>query len=71
MLCTMLVDVDHLFSVPIFEASRNSIGNHFLHSYPMIALYFVGILFLKKNYRIIATGLFFHMLTDFQDFYLW
>ena len=67
----MLVDIDHLFSTPIFAEGRNSIGFHFLHTYPMIAIYFLGVLFLKGNYRIIAVGLLFHMFTDFQDFYLW
>ena len=71
MLCTMLVDVDHLFATPIFDENRNSIGFHFLHTYPMIALYFLGTVFLKGNYRIIAVGLLFHMITDLQDFYFW
>ncbi|MFC6266794.1 DUF6122 family protein [Frigoriflavimonas asaccharolytica] len=71
MLCTMLVDVDHLFSTPIFDATRNSIGFHLFHSYPAIAIYVLGAIFLKGNYRIIAVGLLFHMFTDFQDFYFW
>lgn len=71
MLATMLVDVDHIFANPIFEPGRNSIGYHPLHTYPMIALYFLGTIFLKGNYRIIAVGLLFHMFTDFQDYYLW
>lgn len=71
MLTTMLVDLDHIFANPIFDPNRNSIGYHPLHTYPMIALYFLGTLFLKRNYRIIAIGLLFHMFTDFQDFYFW
>lgn len=71
MLATMLVDVDHVFANPIFDPNRSSVGFHPLHSYPMVGLYLLGTIFLKGNYRIIAIGLLFHMITDFQDFYLW
>lgn len=71
MLATMLVDVDHVFANPIFDPNRCGVGFHPLHTYPMIALYFLGVIFLKGNYKIIAVGLLFHMFTDFQDFYLW
>ena len=71
MLATMLVDVDHLLATPIFQEGRSSIGFHPLHTYPMIFLYFLGVLFLRGNYKIIAIGLLFHMFTDFQDFYFW
>lgn len=71
MLATMVVDVDHIFANPIFDPNRGSVGFHLLHRYPMVLIYFMGTLFLKGNYRIIAVGLLFHMFTDFQDFYLW
>jgi hypothetical protein len=71
MLATMLVDLDHLFATPIFQPNRCSIGFHPLHSYYAIAVYFLGSLILKGNYRIIAIGLLFHMFTDYQDFYWW
>lgn len=70
LLATMLVDLDHLFANPIFDPSRNSIGFHILHSYYAIAVY-CAMLFFKGNIRIIAIGLLFHMITDFQDFTLW
>ena len=70
LLATMLVDLDHLFADPIFDPNRMSVGFHFLHSYPAIAVYFL-LLFFKGNLRIIGIGLLFHMLTDFQDFVLW
>lgn len=69
LLLTMLVDLDHLFANPIFEPDRNSIGFHFLHSYPAIFIYVVMLFF--KRTRIIGIGLLLHMLTDFQDFNLW
>lgn len=67
----MLVDLDHLFATPIFQPNRCSIGFHLLHSYYAIAVYFLGSLFLKGNYKIISIGLLFHMFTDYQDFYWW
>ena len=70
LLATMLVDLDHLFANPVFDPSRNSIGFHVLHSYYAIAVYFL-LLFFKGNVRIVAIGLLFHMLTDFQDFTFW
>lgn len=71
MLATMLVDLDHLFSTPVFDPNRSSIGFHPLHTYPMIAFYFLGVIFFKGRYKIISAGLLFHMFTDFQDFYFW
>lgn len=71
MLATMLVDLDHLVANPVFDPDRNSIGFHVLHTWPMIGLYFLGCIFLKGNYRIVAIGLLFHMFTDFQDYYFW
>ncbi len=70
MLATMLVDLDHLFANPIFDPDRNSIGFHFLHSYPAIAIYLLGCIFTKRNFRIIFLGLLLHMATDFADFFV-
>lgn len=67
LLGTMLVDVDHLFVRPIFDRKRCSIGFHYLHSYPAITVY-VLLLFVPNWYiQVIATGLLFHMYTDWQD----
>lgn len=71
MLSTMLVDLDHVFANPLFDPNRNSIGYHPFHSYWAIAVYFLGVVFLKGRYKIIAVGLLFHMFTDFQDFWVW
>ena len=49
----------------IFVPDRCSIGFHPLHSYPAIGVYVLLLLFPKT--RIIAIGLLFHMLTDYQD----
>jgi hypothetical protein len=67
-LSTMLVDLDHLFANPIFDANRCSIGFHYLHSFYFIVVYFLVLFFSKnKKIKLIAAGLIFHMATDFQD----
>ncbi|PKH52650.1 hypothetical protein CXF68_18940 [Tenacibaculum sp. Bg11-29] len=63
---TMLVDLDHLLSSPIFQANRCSFGFHLLHTYYAIAIYIL-LLFFKKPYNIIGLGLLLHMLTDLID----
>ncbi len=65
MIATMLVDVDHLFSNPIFDSNRCSINFHILHTYYAIGVYVILLYF--KNFRVIAVGLLFHMFTDFID----
>jgi hypothetical protein len=66
LLATMLVDLDHVFANPIFQANRCSINFHFLHTYYAMAGYVI-LLFLPKPYKFIGLGLLFHMLTDFID----
>jgi len=58
--------IDHLMECPeIFVPDRCSIGFHPLHSYYAISAYVI-LLIIPKT-RIIAVGLLFHMLTDYQD----
>ena len=64
---TMLVDLDHLLTDPIFEAARCSINFHPLHSYYATSGYFLLLLVPNTYIRIIATGLLFHLFTDWQD----
>lgn len=66
MLATMLVDIDHLLATPIFQADRCSINFHPLHTYYAMAIYAL-MLFLPRPFNIIATGLLFHMFTDYMD----
>ena len=65
---TMLVDLDHLFATPLFDACRCSINFHPLHSYPAIALYTL-FLFIPQC-RLIAIGLLMHMASDQLDCFL-
>lgn len=67
MIATMVVDLDHLLAVPIYDPNRCSIGFHPLHSYVAIGIYFVLLFFPKL--RIIAIGLIIHMALDFIDCY--
>lgn len=64
-LATMLVDLDHLLANPVFDPDRCGINFHPLHSYYAIGVYFL--LLIPKKTRIIAIGLLFHMVTDWQD----
>jgi hypothetical protein len=67
MLGTMVVDIDHLLADPIFDPARCGIDFHLLHSYYAIGIYFLLLLVPNFYVRVVATGLLFHMLTDFQD----
>lgn len=69
MIVTMLVDVDHLLTRPIFDPARCSIGFHPLHSYSAIGVYALLLLVPNTYVRIIAVGLLFHMFTDALDCY--
>ena len=64
-LLTMLVDLDHLLAVPLFDPCRCSIGFHPLHSYDAIAIYIVMLFF--RRTRIFAFGLLMHMAIDAID----
>lgn len=68
MICTMLVDLDHLLSTPIFDPERCGVGFHIMHSYIAILIYIV-VFFAFKNFytKAISLGLIFHMFTDAQD----
>jgi hypothetical protein len=66
LLATMLVDLDHLLSNPIFMADRCSINFHPLHTYFAMGIY-AAMLLMKKPLNIIGIGLLFHMLTDYID----
>ncbi|MFI8377909.1 DUF6122 family protein [Leeuwenhoekiella sp. NPDC079379] len=65
MLLTMAVDLDHLMANPVFDPNRCSINFHPLHTYWAIAIYLVLVIFPKT--RVVAIGLLFHMVTDYQD----
>jgi hypothetical protein len=65
LMATMVVDLDHLFADPVYDAGRCSIGFHPLHTYPVIAAY--GFAAFWPRLRIIAIGLLIHMTLDGID----
>lgn len=65
MISTMVVDLDHLLAVPIYDPDRCSIGFHPLHSYWAIGLYFLMSIWPKT--RLVGIGLLVHMALDFLD----
>lgn len=77
MLCTMIVDADHLLADPLFDPNRMSIGFHPLHTYYAIAVYVILCVLPYERLhwpwwlRAVGIGLMFHMLTDYQDYVLW
>jgi hypothetical protein len=65
MMATMLVDVDHVFATPIYDAGRCSIGFHPLHKIGFIVGYAI-LCFVPKT-RIVGIGLVSHMALDSLD----
>lgn len=65
MIATMVIDMDHLLAVPLFDPGRCSINFHPLHTYYAMVVY-VGFLFFKKS-RILGIGLVIHMIADATD----
>jgi len=65
MICTMLIDFDHLLATPIFDPERCSINFHPLHSYFALIVYLL--LLIPKKTRILGIGLCIHILADFVD----
>ena len=65
LLATMAVDLDHLLSEPIFDATRCTIGYHLLHQPLAIICYAILLLFPRA--RVLSIGLLLHMLTDKID----
>ena len=65
MIATMLIDLDHLLAIPLFDPERCSINFHPLHTYYAMTVY-VGFLFFNKT-RILGIGLVIHMIADATD----
>jgi len=65
MVSTLVVDLDHLLSNPVFDPDRCSIGFHPLHSYYAICIYLI--MLSASKLRVISVGLLLHMLLDAVD----
>ena len=65
MICTMLIDLDHLLANPIFDPARCSINFHPLHTYYAFGVYVL--LLLPQKTRVVGIALCLHFATDFLD----
>jgi hypothetical protein len=65
MIATMLVDLDHLLAIPIYDAGRCSIGFHPLHTLVPILVY--GVFCFVPKLRYVGIGLIAHMALDAID----
>ena len=68
LLFTMLVDIDHLWAIPVFDPNRCSLGFHTFHSETAIVTYVLGMFLFKHQWiKLFCIGLVFHMITDGID----
>jgi len=65
LLAGILIDIDHLFANPIFDANRCSINFHPLHTYYAMSIYVL--LLIPQKTRLIGVGLVIHILADYVD----
>ncbi|WP_435622868.1 DUF6122 family protein [Flagellimonas sp.] len=65
LLSGILIDLDHLWATPIFDANRCSIGFHPLHSVWAIIIYALLPFFPKT--RILGLALIIHIIADTVD----
>jgi hypothetical protein len=70
MASTILIDLDHLFSDPIFDPNRCSIEFHPLHTYWAAGFYCILLLAPSWRLRAVAIGCLWHLLTDLNDCFL-
>ncbi|SHJ40883.1 DUF6122 family protein [Pseudozobellia thermophila] len=68
LLAGIVIDIDHLLAVPVFDPDRCSIGFHPLHSYGAMVVY--ALLFVFRKTRLYGLALLIHILADSTDCYL-
>ncbi len=67
MVGTMVIDIDHLLAVPIYDPDRCSIGFHPLHSW-WAGIVYTGLLVIPSwKWRAVAVGCLWHLGTDAVD----
>lgn len=67
MLCTMLIDVDHLLATPIYDPGRCSIGFHPLHTHWAALAYLALFIIPSWKWRAVSLGCLWHLATDYID----
>ena len=67
MLCTMLIDLDHLLANPVFDPGRCSVGFHPLHTLWAWIFYFGLLVIPSWKWRAVSIGCMWHLGTDYID----
>ena len=65
LVATMVIDLDHLLSDPVYDPTRCSIGTHPLHTVPAMGVYAIALL--SARLRLVAVGLLIHLCLDGID----
>ncbi len=65
LMSAMIIDLDHLIAVPIYDPNRCSIGFHPLHEPYLMILY--ALFLIPNKTRLFGIGLFIHLILDFSD----
>ena len=67
MVLTILIDLDHIFSNPIYDVNRCSLGVHPLHTIWAALFYFIMLFFRSSKLNAIGIGCLWHLCTDGID----
>ncbi len=67
MVSTILIDLDHLLTNPIFDPNRCSIDSHPLHSLSALIVYVLILVIPSWKWRAIAMGCIMHLGIDSID----
>lgn len=67
MIAANLIDIDHLWAVPIFDPDRCSIGFHTFHGWEAAVVY-LGLLLIPRWWaRAFGAGALWHLVVDYGD----
>ena len=67
MIATILIDLDHIFADPIFDAKRCSIGYHPLHTIQAGIIYMLLFFIPAWRWKAVSVGCLWHLCTDYID----
>lgn len=62
-----LIDLDHLFSRPIYDSMRNGFKTHFLHKQWRIVLLLSVLVLFVRPLTFLGVGLILHFFLDYLD----
>jgi len=65
LLSAELIDLDHLFSKPIYHPKRNPFKTHFLHKHYLIIIFISIILLFIRPTLFLGIGLLSHLILDY------